>query len=521
MQKLSKLLSVILLAAFLSTFSGLILNPAYAGVGNITRIPIKSCPACQDIANQLSEAIYDVQVLKQILKNLEYRKASLTRRHGSLDSLGNKYRNAKRQGMPQGLIDRLGKQIDQMRSLDSKIKSTKAKLSQKISLRQRLRTRLTMCEQKKCKGKQNKPAVGLGGFIRGVSGGGAAGVPSAKIKTCPPCQPIANKLESAIEGIEKQKRRLKDMRYRLDNLESRYGTEEELDAKYKEMGDKVHRRNSYLAGKGINPKTDSLAKSLNKQWNDVSNRRWQANTLKKNIKASEDYLKILEEKAKKLEKELRDCEKEHCPDRSHGQLFIPSDEQYANVSDGAYAGLGAGFNKSTTRLRTDEPSVMLVEDEYDNSDGVKGVVFVGYQMVRGQFYLAAEVVGKVNSLSKKTIVSGPQTITKMGIENSVGINVIPGLIVTPRTIIFVKVGGASGKFKVETATGTDFNQRIGGVLFGTGIAFMITKNIGMRGEFNYTTYEKVRRTVAALGGLIERYEPDTYQGEVQVVYHFG
>lgn len=120
---------------------------------------------------------------------------------------------------------------------------------------------------------------------------------------------------------------------------------------------------------------------------------------------------------------------------------------------------------------------------YDNIQGAEDVAYngvVGYDAaVAPRVTLGAEVTG------------GDSTVSLAGVRVSrdLGVSARAGYILTPRVLVFGKVGYATTRF--ETGYG---HTNLEGVRFGGGLELATTKNTYVSAEYARTEYE------AGLGG---------------------
>lgn len=206
-----------------------------------------------------------------------------------------------------------------------------------------------------------------------------------------------------------------------------------------------------------------------------------------------------------------------------GCAVLAATSSMAFAADGAYVGGSLGLNSNTFKL-VDPASQSTNFSNRELTIGGLG----GYgTSVSDLIYLGGEafVNGGSSSTSTKTIVAGTQT-AKLTSTYSFGLDFVPGIKVTPTTMIYGKVGISGTRFKlteniapgnVSGVTGSDSANHLGARL-GLGVQTDVATNLAVRGEFVHTAYRGF--TDPNITGFQNRITPKTNTATVALVYKF-
>jgi len=209
------------------------------------------------------------------------------------------------------------------------------------------------------------------------------------------------------------------------------------------------------------------------------------------------------------------------------------------LKDGFYVGAQVGYDSygvglSRTASFGVPPVVTLTNSRNLSATGWVGGLFAGYGMYFNNFYyLAGEVFGNGSGASQThnfSIVDNTDgsatssSSTKVSVDGSWGVSVLPGLKVNDSTLAYVRLGYNQAKLKAsETLTvGTlaPFNgsrsKWQGGFNYGVGMESAVYQNVSLRGEFSHTNYSSF--TNSATGTKVS---PSDNQYMVGLIYHFA
>jgi outer membrane immunogenic protein len=145
----------------------------------------------------------------------------------------------------------------------------------------------------------------------------------------------------------------------------------------------------------------------------------------------------------------------------------------ASAFDGFYIGGDIGGTNSGTNG---------FDDKYYGS-GVTGGLFAGYGLTYNSFYFGAEANGSLSSL--KTSIGDTDLSRKYGF----GIAGRAGYLIAPTTLGYGVVGWERGRFELNNAVSSD-NAWLDGLRLGIGLEHKLTQNVSLRGEFDYTAWQK-------------------------------
>ncbi len=114
--------------------------------------------------------------------------------------------------------------------------------------------------------------------------------------------------------------------------------------------------------------------------------------------------------------------------------------------------------------------------------GVPATVFGGYGgTLNESIYLGGEVFGTMGTM---TLNNGPTTKASLRSTSGYGIGLIPGIMLSDRTLAFIRAGLVRSYFSTIRSTAT------GGQL-GLGLQTALTQNWDLRGEYDFTAYNSV------------------------------
>jgi opacity protein-like surface antigen len=114
--------------------------------------------------------------------------------------------------------------------------------------------------------------------------------------------------------------------------------------------------------------------------------------------------------------------------------------------------------------------------------GVPITVFGGYGAVVSQaIYLGGEVFG---TLGTSTLNNNNSVSTSLKTSYGYGVSFMPGYVLTDRTMMFLRAGLVRSRFSSIDANST-------GAQLGLGMQTNLLQNWDVRGEYDYTSYNKV------------------------------
>lgn len=154
-----------------------------------------------------------------------------------------------------------------------------------------------------------------------------------------------------------------------------------------------------------------------------------------------------------------------------------------------YVGASLGFQTNTASK---------VDTVAANYTGFPVNLFAGYGGVVSQsFYLAGELTGTVGTFSSSSTNNSIRT------TYGFGASLIPGVMMSDRTLSFARFGAVRTRFNNKNTTVT-------GGQVGLGMQTSLTQNIALRGEYDYTMYRSFSNVS----------KPHAGEASVGVVYSF-
>lgn len=190
-----------------------------------------------------------------------------------------------------------------------------------------------------------------------------------------------------------------------------------------------------------------------------------------------------------------------------GAATAPSLAQ-STVFNGPYVGVFAGYDFSDTE--TTAPGV--AQDL--NQDGKSFGGYLGYGQTFDRFYVGAEGEIGGNDLNGSKNVAG--RITSLDANESYGLSVRGGYLVTDNALLYGRVGWQRTNFEVNSG-GLSLHDDLDGVRFGGGLEVAMTDNLLARLEYNYTDYDALKYSVGTANYSVQ---PDGGQLRLGVGYRF-
>jgi len=496
MKQMIKSLPYIFLA-FLLVVGSSVLTNAYARSHGVKRVSIKTCKACRGIANELEDALYERDNLKQILKNWERRYNGLSKQLGTVKELKAKMANASGDAYKD-----LEARMNAVKTAKDKVDILRGKVRAATANAARWQGRFSACHEKHCKGEpQGGRAIGMGGYQ-------PTGLRKAST-TCKPCQKIVDKLNRKYLKIYNLERQLARQQMRLENMLSRYGTPADLKHNINKLW------SAYTAAKG------AAKKSLKKKWQKKSDQAGEIADLQEQIALDKSIVKSLEADAKKLNAQLIHCVNTKCPGEKPKFGYIPG-YGGSGEEEHAYVGLGGGYNVSrtdvdTTETAADNAGAVTTESASQRNHGASGTAFLGYQIPIGDssFFANLEAGVVVNTVSSGSTTVAGVDYGRVGIQNSVWGSVNPGVHVSPITDLYARIGAAAGRLVVNEGTGT-FHKEMAGLLTGAGIQTVAGGGYDVRVEYDHVDYQKYEGNLTG-NGRTETFNSTSDQVMVSVV----
>lgn len=176
-----------------------------------------------------------------------------------------------------------------------------------------------------------------------------------------------------------------------------------------------------------------------------------------------------------------------------GSAILAATTGIALASTAPYIGGGLGIIANTTNTGT-----------FGSYRGVPFNVFAGYGGVLTEsFYLAGELIGTITS---GVIADNGKIKSTYGY----GASILPGIMLSDRTLTFVRLGVVRTRF-------SDISTSQTGGQFGLGFQTGLTQSIDLRGEYDFTAYRSVSNR---FGGVNYSTKPRQDAFNLSLVYKF-
>ncbi len=190
--------------------------------------------------------------------------------------------------------------------------------------------------------------------------------------------------------------------------------------------------------------------------------------------------------------------------------------------NGLYLGVHGGIRKGSLKFSLRHESVtssaagsfnfQTQEAQSDSAGGFIGLQ-LGYGHVFKWFYLGVDALGSFQQihveganlgLSATTLTPAFTINTETGaiLDGTYGIDVRPGVVVSPAVLLYVRVGAERTRIRMQAFTKIEASgagagsffvsnpEELTGLRLGVGVETKLSKHVGMNLEYLYTTYDK-------------------------------
>ena len=209
-----------------------------------------------------------------------------------------------------------------------------------------------------------------------------------------------------------------------------------------------------------------------------------------------------------------------------------------------YVGVAGGASFLTVKndgTYTYDDNVFGAPDQSDKSatgsaSGAVGEIYLGLAtQPMDRFYLATELnitglTGSANTEYSDEYTTQATTSYDSKVNYAAGISVLPGYVVSDKTLLYTRVGINYTQFQsiaAETNTSvfeSSIKESVVAYRLGLGVdQFIRSSNFSLRIEGDYWGFNKVNKSgVSALGAeLNQDFQPSIITGLVGLTYHFG
>ena len=208
--------------------------------------------------------------------------------------------------------------------------------------------------------------------------------------------------------------------------------------------------------------------------------------------------------------------------------------------DGAYIGVAGGWAwlESRARYKFFTATNLLVSsfssNNTDSDFAVGGVVGFG-KVFQGNYYAGLEVHGTYHDIdvTRNSPVFGLTVRTRARNEWDWGVDFMPGYVVTPKMLVFGKIGYRGGEFKLGGTTSApapvgvlftapNISRYASGFNLGAGVKYNVWRSLSAWVEYDYTWYDSARRVYPAFiaATAVQNYTPNYQQVLVGLSYNF-
>ncbi len=149
-------------------------------------------------------------------------------------------------------------------------------------------------------------------------------------------------------------------------------------------------------------------------------------------------------------------------------ILAATSAAFADINPAPYLGASVGVVDNTSSAGSFRGAPLTI------SGGYGGVI-------NQNFYLAGEVFGV---LATSTFDSNP-TASHSSIKttHAYGASIIPGVMISDHTMTFARLGVVKSRF-------TNYGESVAGGQAGLGIQTALTQHVDLRGEYDYSKYNK-------------------------------
>ena len=125
------------------------------------------------------------------------------------------------------------------------------------------------------------------------------------------------------------------------------------------------------------------------------------------------------------------------------------------------------------------------------SNGAAIGIFGGLgQIVAQKYYVGGELFLNDSSTKTANKVIGLGTTAKLRTTYSFGFSVLPGIMLSPDTMLFARAGLVETQYTLSQKPGGEQNTLATGGQAGIGLALSLGKNLDLRGEYTYSAYAR-------------------------------
>lgn len=166
------------------------------------------------------------------------------------------------------------------------------------------------------------------------------------------------------------------------------------------------------------------------------------------------------------------------------------------------AGFGPNFADFEKNAHFVQGNSNVNDKSHLSSIDMFGTLFAGYGYVHKHFYLGEELNASISGIDSEA--SNNETThlafssTNYTMNRSFGASLLPGLLITDKTLLYSRFGYANGNLKITTndVSLANVNKNLDGFRFGAGIKQMLSKKVSLRLEYSQINYASTSMHVA-------------------------
>lgn len=173
--------------------------------------------------------------------------------------------------------------------------------------------------------------------------------------------------------------------------------------------------------------------------------------------------------------------------------------------NGPFIGLSLGYTNNIFNIHQDASAIIFGKTTGQNSQsnrgiagGFQGQIAAGYNYDINKVRLGAEITAQGPRLVNDD-KNSDGSFRAYKSSYAYGVNLVPGYLVTNRSLVYLKIGAKRGKFTYKELSDSgiaivDRSFRTIGMNLGIGTGIYLTKNLMLNLEYDYTRYPEEKTT---------------------------
>jgi opacity protein-like surface antigen len=205
--------------------------------------------------------------------------------------------------------------------------------------------------------------------------------------------------------------------------------------------------------------------------------------------------------------------------------YIDKTNHHVKSTSDFSIGINVGANIESYKF-TQENGTIKKTDHFDSTDAFGSLTLAyGKKVLDDNMYLGLAVDGAISGGKYENTVTAGGVTNKLTVEMpySFGAYLVPGFMLTPKTMLFAKIGAAGSNLEVDTSTPNYFQQEtfsefLPGFRAGAGIQAFVLDQLSFDVDYMFTIYTDAHHD---FGGIKNTYAPLTNQISVGLTWHFN